>query len=68
MSCNKQSSNYCSPNQRIQEELDDLYNKINDMLPSILPKVTVADNGKFLRVVEGIWAASIVPYAEDNKF
>lgn len=61
-------SNCCNPNQRIQDEIDDLYGKLNQILISVLPAVTVADNGKFLRVVDGIWAAALVPYAEDNKF
>lgn len=33
-----------------------------------LPEVTTADNGKFLRVVEGQWAASTVPNAEEASF
>lgn len=33
-----------------------------------LPEVTVADNGKFLRVVGGVWAAAIVPNGEEMKF
>ena len=33
-----------------------------------LPQVTAADNGKFLRVVEGAWAAAIVPNGEEMKF
>lgn len=33
-----------------------------------LPDVTTADNGKFLRVVEGQWAASTVPNAEEASF
>ena len=33
-----------------------------------LPGVTAADNGKFLRVVEGAWAAAIVPNGEEMKF
>ena len=33
-----------------------------------LPEVTTADNGKFLRVVEGAWAAAVVPNGEEMKF
>ena len=33
-----------------------------------LPEVTAADNGKFLRVVGGVWAAAIVPNGEEMKF
>lgn len=35
---------------------------------SSLPDVTTADNGKFLRVVEGQWAAATVPNAEEASF
>lgn len=68
MSCEARNSEYCNPNQRIQDEIDDLYEKLNHIIISILPAVTVADNGKFLRVVDGVWAAALVPYAEDSKF
>ena len=33
-----------------------------------LPSVTAADNGKFLRVVSGAWAADTVPSAENASF
>ena len=33
-----------------------------------LPAVTSTDNGKFLRVVSGAWAAQTVPAAESNSF
>lgn len=33
-----------------------------------LPAVTSADNGKFLRVVSGAWAAATVPAAESTSF
>lgn len=33
-----------------------------------LPEVTAADNGKFLRVVAGAWAAAVVPNGEEMKF
>ena len=33
-----------------------------------LPQVTAADNGKFLRVVGGAWAAAVVPNGEEMKF
>lgn len=33
-----------------------------------LPTVTAADNGKFLRVVSGAWAAATVPSAESTSF
>ena len=33
-----------------------------------LPVVSASDNGKFLRVVSGAWAAATVPSAEDASF
>lgn len=33
-----------------------------------LPAVSASDNGKFLRVVSGAWAAATVPPAESNSF
>ena len=33
-----------------------------------LPTVSATDNGKFLRVVGGVWAAAAVPAAESNSF
>lgn len=37
-------------------------------IPDELPTVTASDNGKFLRVVSGAWAAQAVPSAESNSF
>ena len=37
-------------------------------IPDELPTVTASDNGKFLRVVNGAWAAQTVPSAESNSF
>ena len=37
-------------------------------VPAELPAVTASDNGKFLRVVNGAWAAQTVPSAESNSF
>jgi len=39
-----------------------------DIAAMALPTVTAADNGKFLRVVSGAWAAQAVPSAESNSF
>ena len=37
-------------------------------IPDELPAVTASDNGKFLRVANGAWAAQSVPSAESNSF
>lgn len=37
-------------------------------IPDELPAVTASDNGKFLRVVSGAWAAQDVPSAESSSF
>lgn len=37
-------------------------------IPAELPAVAASDNGKFLRVVSGEWAAAAVPSAESNSF
>lgn len=37
-------------------------------LDARVPVVTSTDNGKFLRVVNGVWAASTVPNAEEESF
>ncbi len=37
-------------------------------LPPVLPTVTTADNGKFLRVSDGVWVAESIPNAEEASF
>jgi hypothetical protein len=37
-------------------------------MPSGMPEVTTSDNGKFLRVVDGAWAATTVPNAKGVQF
>ena len=39
-----------------------------DLAVSGLPSVTASDNGKFLRVVNGAWAADTVPSANGVNF
>ena len=56
------------PNIRIQDELDEFYATLQNMQGRVLPEVSSQDDGKFLRVVKGAWAASEVPCAEDTKF
>ena len=41
---------------------------ITDTQTISLPEVTIADNGKFLRVVGGAWAAVNLPNAEEASF
>lgn len=43
-------------------------NAIAQDMPSSIPSVTTSDNGKFLRVVDGAWAATTVPNAEEVSF
>lgn len=47
------------------EEQTDLMTTIN---ARALPSVTSSDNGKFLRVVNGAWAASTIPNASGVTF
>ena len=42
--------------------------KIDEELAAALPAVTSEDNGKFLRVVEGVWAASSIANASGGSF
>lgn len=43
-------------------------NAIAQDMPSSIPSVTTSDNGKFLRVVDGAWAATTVQSAEEVSF
>lgn len=58
----------CNPNFRVQDDLNKLYDMLTNIGPQLLPIVTDEDNGKFLRVVDGAWAADTVPSAENNVF
>lgn len=46
--------------------IDDLSSSITSITG--LPAVTYADNGKFLRVVDGTWSAVTIPSAEEATF
>lgn len=43
-------------------------NAIAQEAPKSVPEVTTTDNGKFLRVVDGVWSATTVPNAEEVAF
>lgn len=52
-----------NPNVRIQDQIDDLTVQVEKISTEGLPKVTSADNGKVLKVVDGVWSV-----AEENTF
>lgn len=58
----------CSPNLRIQKQLDDINKVIDSLVANTLPSVSIEDDGKFLIVEEGKWTAKNIPQAENNKF
>ena len=43
-------------------------NEVISQINGTFPTVTAEDNGKFLRVVNGVWAAALVPKAEEASF
>lgn len=53
---------------QIDEAVGDVRNNKDKWNNSGLPSVTAADNGKFLRVVAGAWAAASVPNANGGAF
>ena len=44
---------------------EQLLEKIAEVVGDVLPSVTTEDNGKILQVVEGSWAATEIPIAEE---
>lgn len=48
------------------EELDTFKEMADALMTAGTPVVTEADNGKFLRVIDGTWQADTVPEAEKN--
>lgn len=42
--------------------------QIDTAITAAIPSVTTADNGKFMTVVNGAWAAEEVPDAEEASF
>lgn len=63
---------YFFVNMSVEPDIGDPTNEIivdsNHRVKKTLPAVTASDNGKFLRVVSGAWAAQTVPSAESNSF
>lgn len=45
------------------KDINDNMDTIDAALAAALPSVTSSDNGKFLRVVEGVWAAATIANA-----
>lgn len=41
---------------------------VENPIPTELPAVTAQNNGDFLCVVNGVWAAATIPAAESNSF
>lgn len=49
-------------------DLNDNFDIIDEALAAVLPEVSTADNGKFLRVVQGEWAAATVASASGGLY
>ena len=49
-------------------DLNDNFDTIDDALAALLPEVTSADNGKFLVVVDGAWAATAIAQASGGTY
>ena len=45
-----------------------LKNDIIQLKEKMLPEVSIEDNGKFLRVIDGAWATALIPKAEEATF
>lgn len=50
------------------QDLNDNFDIIDEALEAVLPEVTAADNGKFLRVVGGEWTAATVASASGGSY
>ena len=50
------------------QDLNDNFDTIDAALAAALPPVTSSDNGKFLRVVSGEWAAATVASASGGTY
>lgn len=49
-------------------DINDNMDAIDEALAAALPAVTEDDNGKFLRVVEGEWAAAAIASASGGSY
>ena len=52
----------------VNEDIEEAKNEVVSHINGTFPTVTAEDNGKFLRVVDGAWAAASIPYAEGVGF
>ena len=59
-----ESALYLTP----EEEIDLSPYATVELLNTKVPSVTTSDNGKFMRVVDGAWAAVALANAEDGGF
>ena len=50
------------------DDLNDNAEAIDDALQALLPAVSASDNGKFLRVVNGEWAAATIASASGGSY
>lgn len=41
---------------------------VSEQISNAIPFVTSADNGKFMTVIDGVWAAESIPNAEEGVF
>ena len=53
---------------KVNENIEVAKNEVVSHINGTFPTVTAEDNGKFLRVVDGKWAAASIPYAEGVRF
>ena len=60
------NSAYTGP--QIDQAIGDVRNNKEEWSKKELPTVTASDNGKFLRVVNGAWAASEISVANGVSF
>lgn len=57
---------YNGNNMALYSDITSVSNELENKMPNVA--VTTSDNGKFLRVVDGVWAAVAIPAAEEANF